>query len=641
MTFQAFPVYDFRSGINHALEPWKAPADAFQELDNFMLRKGVLRKRSGQSIYGQLGEFVSAETGFANPAGNQYTKTLASTTVIRRSVKVFDDGGPQAMYDDGAGAFTGDGTGTVNYDTGAVDVTFTGAIVGNVDVDYHYELAEDVRGIHQFDRYSGSNMLVGFQTKRMSKWNSTYEYFENVASTAGDYELWDSPDLMWKWAYNDKLWLTDNSTYVAGGAFPTNGIRYYDGSIIQDPIADDTTLNVDLAGTELIKAALIIFTFKERVIFLNTVEGAASVHYPQRAAWCWAGNPLNTDAWRRDTPGKGGFVDAPTNEEIVSFAFFGETPIVGFEHSVWALDYIGDPNLPFTWRRIAGFKDVSATFSGVEYVDFAAFLGGKGLIATNASSCDNFDKIIPDFVYGVDLENIGKCYSGRNDVLDQTWLAYPTAPSTAKNNSVLVYNYEDKAFSKYDSACLCFGNWVESADRTFQDYSGDTIDSLAGVKWGDRSMQAGYPMLLSGGENGYVYHVDDDEENVDVTAWNTDGALIDFEVQTGRLNPFVSNGMETIVNQVGFFVTKLTNAQFSVDFYVDEDLESVYTATVDCSTGEGDKMWVFTDVVASGEFIKMRIYLSDAQKADANIPLQQIEIHGIIFWMKPGAKIKQ
>jgi len=69
---------------------------------------------------------------------------------------------------------------------------------------------------------------------------------------------------------------------------------------------------------------------------------------------------------------------------------FGEIPIVGFEHSIWALDYIGDPNLPFTWRRIAGFKDVSSTYSGIEYVSSAAFLGGKGLIATNGSSCDNF-----------------------------------------------------------------------------------------------------------------------------------------------------------------------------------------------------------------------------------------------------------
>jgi len=36
-------------------------------------------------------------------------------------------------------------------------------------------------------------------------------------------------------------------------------------------------------------------------------------------------------------------------------------------------------------------------------------------------------------------------------------------------------------------------------------------------------------------------------------------------------------------------------------------------------------------MVATGEFIRMKMYLSDAQKADTNIPLQQLEIHGMIF----------
>jgi len=65
-----------------------------------------------------------------------------------------------------------------------------------------------------------------------------------------------------------------------------------------------------------------------------------------------------------------------------------------------------------------------------------------------------FDKIIPDFIYDVDIDNIDKCYAGRNDCLDQIWLAYPRAPNTASNNAVLVYNYEDMAFSKYDLPCF-------------------------------------------------------------------------------------------------------------------------------------------------------------------------------------------
>ncbi len=460
MTFQPFAVYDFRSGLNLATDPWKTPADAFNILSNFMLRRGILRKRAGQSVYGQLGKYVAAE-GIINGTIQYFDHTCVNTPVIPGSVSVSNGcvATPYTIYDDGEGGFIGDvaGAGTIDYESGVItSAGFTTLeALCTVTINYNYEIDEDTRGVYQFDRYTGSNLLVGFQDTRMSKWDTTHQYFQNITAQGGvNYDLWNSTNLVWTWPYNDKLWITDNTVYDATGAFPINGIRYYDGSVIRDPIADDTSLKYGAVATDLIKSALIIFSHKERIVMLNVVEGAGSEHKPQRATWSWAGNPLNADAWRRDTPGKGGYVDAPTNDEIVSFSFFGEIPIVGFEHSIWALDYIGDPNLPFTWRRIAGFKDVSSTYSGIEYVSSAAFLGGKGLIATNGSSCDNFDKIIPDFIYDVDIDNIDKCYAGRNDCLDQIWLAYPRAPNTASNNAVLVYNYEDMAFSKYDLPCF-------------------------------------------------------------------------------------------------------------------------------------------------------------------------------------------
>lgn len=641
MPFSAFPIYDYRSGLNLAVEPWKTPPDAFVSLKNVFFRRGIAHKRDGQSVFGQLGKFVSAETGFANPAGNQYTITLANTIVIRKSLKVYDDGGAQALYDDGEGTFTGNGTGTIDYDTGAIDVTFTGAIVGNVDADYHYEIDEDTRRVNQFNRYTGSNTLIGFQTKRMSLWDGTREYFANVASVGGDYELWNSDNLVWTWAYNDNLWITDNSVYTTGGAFPVNGIRYYNSSVIRDPIADDGSLQTTSNAADVIKAALIIFTFHERVMFLATVEGAASTYYPQRVTGSWVGDPLAAQAWRRDIPGSGWRKDAATNENIVSFTMFGEMPIIGFEHSIWTLDYTGDPNDPVDWRRL-GSKDVSATFSGVEYITASGFVGGKGLVYTDGKICDYFDKNIPDFVESsIDIDNIDKVYAGSADNLDQILFAYPSFPSAEKNDAVLIYNYIDKSFSQYDMSCYCFGNWITSTDRTFDSYAGETFDDLAGVKWGDSSMQAGYPLLLSGNEKGYVYLINDGEAETDVTDWDGTETIIDFEMKSGRFNPFVKEGRQVQLQQVGFYVTKDEYAQFSVDFHVDEELSVVETAIVDCTTGKGDKMWVFADAGISGDFVSMRLYLSEDQKADAHIPLQQIEIHGMVLWLQAGSRIQQ
>lgn len=646
MTFQSFAIYDLRSGLNLAQEPWKSPADSFTVLDNFMLRRGLLRKRNGMSVYGQQGERQS-ETIHPNPSPAHQTGTLTHTPVIPRSIIITS--GTKTAYDDGEGSIVGDVAAvggavvnTINYTTGVYNFDFNAAPGAFITTAvYHTVLVEDTRGIIEFNRYVGSNHLLTFQTKRMSKYNTTYESFENIASFGGDYELWDSTNLVWTLAYNDNLWITDKTVYNAGGGFPVNGIRYYDGSVIRDPIADDGSLFYGAGANDYYVSAAMIFSIEDRIFMLDVKEGAAATHYPQRVIWCWKGNPTAVTAWRRDMAGHGGYVDAPTNENIISLAVLGNMPIVGFEHSVWALDYVGDPNEPVKWRRISGSKDVSATFSAMEYTDAVAFLGGKGLVATNGSLCDNFDKVIPDFIYNVDLDNISKVCAGKADDYDQAWLAYPTMPDSSTNNSVLVYNYEDKAFSKYDLECFCFGTWISSSDLTFADYHGITVAEMAGIRWGSSSMQAGYPLLLTGGGSGYIYNINDDEANTDVTDWDGTTSNIDFELQTGRLNPFIEKGYEVLLQQVGFFVTKLTSGQFSVDFYVDEDLEPIWTSTIDCSTGTGDKMWVFADAVISGEFIKMRIYLSDAQKADVDIPLQQLEIHGMLLWMKQGARIKQ
>ena len=65
--YTPFPIYDFRSGIYSAKQPWLAPKDAFRDILNAYIEKGVIKKRKGYTEFGQLSHAVAGEViGTAN-----------------------------------------------------------------------------------------------------------------------------------------------------------------------------------------------------------------------------------------------------------------------------------------------------------------------------------------------------------------------------------------------------------------------------------------------------------------------------------------------------------------------------------------------------------------------------------------------
>ena len=369
MSFNPFLIANFRVGLENSTESWLGSEEAMTSIDNCYLRRGRFIKREGQSVWGQTGDLTSGETGFSNVTGNQYTVTLANPTVVRRSLKIYDSGGAQVVKDDGEGNLTGDvdagGTNTIDYSTGDIDVTFSGAISGTVTADYATEHSRPIRGIKNYDRYSGNNILLAFDTTRLSKWVTTNNYFENVADASSNYDLWNSTNLVWTESYGDYIWICDNST-LSGGSPPTGGVKVFDGSVISDP-----DLDLDAAGTPTaIKGALMIFVYKERLVMLNTIEGTSNTRYPQRARWSAIGiTPTTSQGWfdpeLSGVFGQGGRNDAPTNDEIVSAGFVGNRLVVFFENSVFALDATSNPDLPFVWRQLSVTKQCSSTFATV------------------------------------------------------------------------------------------------------------------------------------------------------------------------------------------------------------------------------------------------------------------------------------
>ena len=185
--YQGFPISNFRVGFDEALEPWLLPRDAFPVLQNAHLYRGVVEKILGYTFFAQMSYRRSeAMTGLINGANKVYTITLANppttnNTIIQASVnagmtvkEVFTDNG------DGTMTSSAGGTGTINYTTGAISVTFNTAPVDKtiggiqyntvfVSYDYAPSMARPIMGIKPYYHLNGDQDILIFDTKRVGR----------------------------------------------------------------------------------------------------------------------------------------------------------------------------------------------------------------------------------------------------------------------------------------------------------------------------------------------------------------------------------------------------------------------------------------------------------------------------------------
>lgn len=629
MSYQPYLIADFRadSGIDRQTDPWLTPAKAFENLRNMYMKDGILYKRAGQSVFGQCGEENVSESVGSSGSTN-YTHTLANTTVIRRSCRVYEDGGGgQVLRDNGEGAFTGNGTGTIDYDTGDIDVTFTSTTSANVVADYADDTTTSpIRGIFRFKNSDGLEQLVAMDSTRLHLWNTSNFYFFPQSTSGGTYAVWNSTNLVWADAEDDKLWLVDYDT--------SSGINTWDGTNIA---AQTLTIN---GSAHTVTTARMVFFWEDRIVLLDTIENTGSnTSFRQRARWSQRGNSAN---WLDDTFGQGGYTDAATNEGMVSARFLGNTLIVFFERSIWKLRYTQNPDLPFVWEQINATRESASQFGTVAFDDYIASFGLDGLYACNGQAAFNIDKKIPNLVTDdFDNDYIALSYTTRDDHHKHALIAYPsTEENSGSNDRYLVVQYDEGTYSLYEQSALCFGQWTTGEDITFEDLEGTVADNF-NITWGDGQLQKGYPATLAGGTTGYVYFVEDELSTQDASTWTADPDSYDFEFQSGQLNPFKEEGRQCSLGYIEFLVTRLDGASFQVDVYGDYDTETLASQEIDCTGGSetSSKVWVKMDVGVTSDAVQIHAYLTETQLADSISGIAQFRIHAFRFWFERGGQI--
>jgi hypothetical protein len=190
--YQGFPISNFRTGFEEALEPWLLPRDAYQIMKNAHLYRGVLEKIPGYDIYAKMGyskivimsqapDGVTLQfTGTLSPlpATNRIT-AQAATNVGATAYETFSytsDTAPNILnLVSSAG-----GLGTVNLTTGLITLNFitAPAIVpggyNEVIVTYDYLAnpsagSADIMGVKPYYGINGGQDILVFNTKRVGK----------------------------------------------------------------------------------------------------------------------------------------------------------------------------------------------------------------------------------------------------------------------------------------------------------------------------------------------------------------------------------------------------------------------------------------------------------------------------------------
>ena len=137
--------------------------------------------------------------------------------------------------------------------------------------------------------------------------------------------------------------------------------------------------------------------------------------------------------------------------------------IIYFERSTWELVYTGNPLLPFVWQNINIELGSESTFSLVPFDKGIVGIGEVGVHTCNGTNVQRIDNQIPDEVYSIQNANAGvdRVYGIRDYDAELAYWAIPTAMTLAPSNvfpdQLLVYNYKNNSWAKWDDSITAFG----------------------------------------------------------------------------------------------------------------------------------------------------------------------------------------
>jgi len=520
MTYSPYLIANYSTGLDKRLQPWLIPDDAQEQLFDGFVYRGVMSKREGYNYFA-IGERGGApyresrimHTPPASPMvgvidGVNQTFILATASqIVRGSVLVVGSDPSQVLVDNGLGGFTGPGTGSINYITGFVTVTFNAPPVLGSSVTLGYSLmpGNPVMMIANFVTASNIKELIVADTRFVNRYNPTLNILEDISPT--------TPYSGTKFDFF--TWVNyESATSVPRLLFSNNvdPIQQYDGTVITDYVYDMLTATpIPVAVTTLTCSWMT--QMKDRLILLRTNENG--VIYPKRIRI--SGTGVNCDDFRTSATGAG-FIDIPDGTWIQGASFNRDDLLIFTESSIWILKYTGNDTTPFVLDKIDDTRGSDATFGVITYLNRTSAASRRGLIISDGYRIERQDEALPDFSFNeVDGVNFPLCFAGSVDADRDHYLIYPPAGSDISKR-ILTTNYDEDNYSIYRLPLSCMGTYITAFTITWNDlliYPNWDSFAAAYGNWNSFSYNSGVPFSLGGGHNGEIWRlsVTESEDN--------------------------------------------------------------------------------------------------------------------------------
>ena len=455
--------------------------------------------------------------GFWTNISETHPQIVPGSVTITVGAIVFTDNGNGTLS-----SVTLGNSGYINYNTGIAVLTHTAGAGASSSVSFSYYPSLPVIGIPTRDIATiNAEQTIWFDEKYAYAWTGT-EFAEFIPGMT-----WNSSDSDFFWWFNyrgaadsTRLLFVTNFVNTAD-----NPMRYTNGSAWTDfkPIIADNPPSV---AQSVIYSARIIVAYYNRLLLLNTWEGltaggnAGAANFFNRCRFSQVGSPIASDAWRGDQFGKGGLIDAPTNEAIISATFVRSVLVVTFEQSTWILRYVGEYGTPFMWERVSSDLGSESPFSSVLFDNYMFAIGDKAIIAANPNSVERVDLDLPDQVFEFKNSNDGtkRIFGIRNYQKELIYWNYADSNTNGDvifPNRVLLYNYRNKTWAIFRDNITAFGTFQNPNNLTWDSQS-VTWDSDE-VTWDDAQNQSLFPSIVSGNQQGFINLYQEDEGVISVS----------------------------------------------------------------------------------------------------------------------------
>lgn len=578
------------SGLDLYFKPWLIGDDAFVRADDVFPWRGSIRKRDGIQPLARLPAEVSIN---AISNGNPAVVTTSANHNLQNDDQVYLEGITDPDYIDL--------NNTLFNITVILATTFSLQDLDGNDIDKSGAAgaAGAVGDVFLPVQHLATRIIPNTLDEQLIAFNSVRAFLFNVTTGVFNDISFDSvPNpLLWTGGANRYHWSTNfvNSVWVTNNF---DLIRFYNGSAADGWSNQKFQIN----GTpDFVFRALMIFPYKNRLVILNTFEGdtlGTAQRFSQRARWSKpfaspyttntdggaaavfpAGFSANDNAWREDIQGNGGFLEASTNQQIVSAEIVNDVLIVGFQRSTWRLRYTANQVQPFVWEEINGHYGSEALHGTIGFDQLAFMYSRFGYVGADTNNVRRIDERIPDQSFetetGVSNEELGRIAAVRDFYRNIFYWAYAESADNAKsNNKVLAYNNDEGTWSKFNISCRTFGTYKSLNDITWALLDISWADTNR--RWNDPSLQANFPHVVCGTDSAHVDVVFEQGSGVDNRVSNIVGitaaspAVISTATSHGLnsgdlvIIDNIDGTMGGVLNDTTQTVTYLTATTFSV-----------------------------------------------------------------------------